>query len=300
MNFVSVVCPHCGKELQLPEDAGNIVCMYCAKPIDARSLRKSPGEAAGENYGRLIAEAESLLSDELFCANGKMSDLKRSAYPEQFEAYQAMFRPALQSFSLAATEYDGAARQFAQTLFERFLRQFERDGLKKENDSRFFDFRYMIVAFTVPAILELHTMPANDLADCFLEIWNEHYPKNRLGKADYDTINNGFRKRLCFITTAVCTSLGKGDGCAELNTFRNFRDGWLAGVPGGPAKISEYYLFAPFIVRAIDRSGRSEEVYRGIWETYLEPCLCEIASGKPEACAGRYEQMVLDLEQDWL
>ncbi len=158
----------------------------------------------------------------------------------------------------------------------------------------------MLVSFTIPAILELHTPAAEALADTFLEKWNKLYPKNPLGKSTFEAINGGFKKRFCFITTAVCSSLGKDDDCAELNAFRKFRDEWFAETPEGRAKINEYYLFAPMIVSAIDRCAESKTVYRQIWDRHLTPCLKMIESGKQEECAKQYETMILELERKWL
>lgn len=297
MNFVSKVCPHCGKELQLPEDAENIVCMYCAQPINVKELlSKEPSE----DYYRLLREAEELLADEIFSFRVSLRNMKQSTYPKNFETYQEYFRPSLRAYCLAAAENEAAADSFADVLLDHFLKYFEAEGIKKESDARFFDIRYMMVSFTVPAILEQKTPGAEALADRFLEKWNAHYPKNRLGKSNYETINNGFRKRLCFITTAVCSSLGKADDCAELNTLRRFRDEWLSKTPQGQAKINEYYLFAPIIVEAIDRCADKDTVYRSIWEEHLSPCLHLIETGRPRQCAQAYENMVLALEQKWL
>ena len=55
----------------------------------------------------------------------------------------------------------------------------------------------------------------------------------------------------CFITTAVCELEGKPDDCAELQTLREYRDGWLAKQPGGPEEIQVYYMVAPRILAAI-------------------------------------------------
>lgn len=43
MQFISAQCPHCGKELQLPDDAQQVVCMYCAKPIDVQEVLHAQG-----------------------------------------------------------------------------------------------------------------------------------------------------------------------------------------------------------------------------------------------------------------
>lgn len=301
MNFISAACPHCGKELQIPEDTEKIVCMYCAQPIDVKTLLGKPEESNAEDYERLMGEAEALLTDELFRNRIHLTPLKRNTYPEDFQSYEAEISPAVRKYCLAATgNEEAAAEHFAGVLFNRFLKHFEEEGLKKESDPSFFDYRYLIVAFTVPAILEQKVPAAEMLADAFLAKWNAHFTKNKLSKSNYETINNGFKKKLCYITTAVCTSLGKGDSCEELNTFRRFRDEWLAGTAAGEAKIQEYYLFAPMIVRAIDRSEEKEAIYREIWDGHLMPCLNLIRSGELKECAQEYENMVLELESKWL
>ncbi|MDR1637698.1 MAG: leucine-rich repeat domain-containing protein [Treponema sp.] len=106
-------------------------------------------------------------------------------------------------------------------------------------------------------------------------------------------------KKGCFITTAVCGSLGKGDDCRELTAFRAFRDNWLAQQPGGPALIAEYYRAAPGIVAAIDRRPDREAVYRRIWDARLAPCLALIEAGDFEACRRSYTEMVREMETNW-
>ena len=75
----------------------------------------------------------------------------------------------------------------------------------------------------------------------------------------------------CFITTATCLSLGKGDGCRELSAFRDLRDNYLAGRPGGRALIEEYYALAPGLIRNIERRPDRAVIYRQIWKNHLKP-----------------------------
>lgn len=100
----------------------------------------------------------------------------------------------------------------------------------------------------------------------------------------------------CFITTAVCGSLGKADDCAELTAFRNFRDNWLAYQPDGRELVDEYYRVAPEIVRAIDARADSAEIYRAIWAEYLSPCYELIRRGRYAACRRKYVEMMRALE----
>jgi tetratricopeptide (TPR) repeat protein len=104
----------------------------------------------------------------------------------------------------------------------------------------------------------------------------------------------------CFITTAVCGSLGKPDDCRELSAFRAFRDTWLAKQPGGRELIGEYYRIAPRIVAAIDAAPNHCETYRNIWNDYLVECMSFIDKGRFEECRDTYLRMVHDLKGVWI
>ena len=102
----------------------------------------------------------------------------------------------------------------------------------------------------------------------------------------------------CFITSAVCRTLGKPDDCYELTAFRSFRDNWLCGQPDGQTLIQEYYQVAPAIVAQIDKRSDSKEIYQSIWETHLLPCLCNIESQQFIQCKNTYISMIKQLK-DW-
>lgn len=77
----------------------------------------------------------------------------------------------------------------------------------------------------------------------------------------------------CFITTAVCLSLGKSDDCEELTVMRAFRDEWLRKQPDGEALIADYYDIAPGIVEKIDKQADRKSIYESIYRDYIEPCV---------------------------
>lgn len=99
----------------------------------------------------------------------------------------------------------------------------------------------------------------------------------------------------CFITTATCISLGKGDDCKELTDFRSFRDKWLIYQPDGKQLIEEYYVNAPKIVENIDRTSNSSEIYKKIWKIYLKRCMEYIECKDYYACKNLYIKMVKTL-----
>lgn len=307
MNYLHANCPHCGKELPIPDDAETIVCMYCAQSIDVHALLRQ-AEKSVKEAEQLLEQAVKSLPDNLM-ENGvqlqgfKMDSISAKTYPDLFRAKYEELLPALELFDKACRASENSENvidRFAEAILIHFQNTIEAEGIKKTSDNRFFNHVYQLVMFFIPSVLEYQSEFAEPLADAFLEKWKAVYPKNPIGKATYEKIKSGFKTKLCFITTAVCQSQNRPDNCYELNTFRSFRDNWLAKTEGGTAKIQEYYLFAPMVVQAIDRSPRKDEVYHGIWQNYLVPCLNDIEQNKPESCAKLYEKMVRDLELEWL
>jgi len=100
----------------------------------------------------------------------------------------------------------------------------------------------------------------------------------------------------CFITTAVCFSLGKPDDCEKLRLIRNFRDTWLREQPEGKKLIEEYYQIAPQIVEAIDKISERNEIYREIYGDYIVPCIEMIQAKHNKACLAIYQAMVYSLK----
>jgi hypothetical protein len=107
---------------------------------------------------------------------------------------------------------------------------------------------------------------------------------------------------LCFITTAVCKTLGRTDDCAELTLFRNFRDTFMQETPEMKAEVKEYYDIAPRICSAIDNAGESfaNKKYSEIWKTALEPAFEALNHGDKQKAHDIYKGMVLGLKKEFL
>lgn len=96
----------------------------------------------------------------------------------------------------------------------------------------------------------------------------------------------------CFITSAVCLTLGKPDNCEELTIMRSFRDEWLRKQPGGIERIEEYYRVAPGVVKSIDQQADRLSIYQRIYQDYILPCV-EHVKAKDFAESERiYVQMI--------
>ncbi len=101
----------------------------------------------------------------------------------------------------------------------------------------------------------------------------------------------------CFITTATCLALGKGDNCYELNKFRFFRDEWLIKQGDGRQLINEYYSVAPKIVRSINKSTNPTIIYTYVWQKYLQQCLVLIENRRYNEAKALYVTMVSHLKR---
>lgn len=119
-------------------------------------------------------------------------------------------------------------------------------------------------------------------------------------KEKYDNDSGFFSKLVsfCFITTAVCESLGKGDDCDELNTLRKYRDTWLKD--NHPESIEEYYKIAPGIVEVINERPDSDKIWHGIYNDYIDPCIEYVNSGRNELAYTEYKCMVESLTDKYI
>jgi len=153
-----------------------------------------------------------------------------------------------------------------------------------------------MVCFFIPSVNTVST----ELATRTVEVWNEKMPNSKIGLSSVEEINGGFKKGLCYITTAVCETLNKGDDCLELTILREYRDQYLANTIGGEKVIDTYYNIAPTIVNRINKTEQSREIYQQIWNAYIQPCITLIGEGRNEDCKVLYSAMVTSLEKRYM
>ncbi len=111
----------------------------------------------------------------------------------------------------------------------------------------------------------------------------------------YDFKNAG----ACFITTAVCLTLGKPDDCEELTEMRRFRDEWLRQQPDGEALIEDYYKTAPGIVANVNKAENRRELWTAIYREYILPCVEFAKRREYEESKRIYVEMVATLKQQY-
>lgn len=303
MPFIQAFCPKCNKELSVPDDLDNIICNYCGESF---RLRKPNKEDLKDVDAELETEkAFNLIDNEkLTAARPDDEVFNRNSYEPSFNEYYELLKMSLEHLYLAADVIDDDTQINA--LFKRFAEHLVTlidNNLKKSKsiDPTILYTRHMI-SFVIPSILRDESSYSQILSDHIIDIWNDKHPKNLIRETYFEQINAGFKSRpkWCYITTAVCGSMNKPDDCAELTSFRWFRDNWLIKQDFGMSAIYDYYHTAPSIVKAIDSQANHSGEYRRIWSDYLSACFDMIANGNYADCYNKYKAMVEHLKQKWL
>jgi hypothetical protein len=101
----------------------------------------------------------------------------------------------------------------------------------------------------------------------------------------------------CFITTAVCHTLGMPDDCNELMALRWFRDNVMEQTSAGRKEVAEYYKTAPKILRAIHELPDPDAVFRRLYLTSIQPAVLAIHRGDMQAASDLYRDMVAVLNR---
>ncbi|MDY4219167.1 MAG: CFI-box-CTERM domain-containing protein [Candidatus Faecousia sp.] len=305
-NIRTGLCPKCGKRLQIPGELEAFSCMYCGERMGPEALL--PEQEAPVSQDAAMEAFRSLREGLLPCVTehlGAFQNLTAKAYPAYFQGYLDSCRPVLELLPLAAQAKPGEGEPLpllAQSLVDGLgaWSKRARRGLTT-SDAMLEDAKATVCLVMIPAIRSLDEPAGEAFCQIFREKWLERYPKKLFQLATYQQIAQGFRRRkLCFITTAVCRQEGKPDDCPELTAFRAFRDGYLQAQPQGQKLIGEYYRLAPGIVTAIDLMDDPDTVYPSLWETYLAPCYDALSRGEHETCQSIYTHMVETLAEKYL
>ena len=172
---------------------------------------------------------------------------------------------------------------------------------QKEIRSLEVNYNMNMVIYVLPVITYSHENYCEKVAKRIVEIWNEmNVTSLNLSFSTYESIAGGFKKKLCYITTAVCEHQNKPDNCYELEILRKYRDHYLMQTEDGRAIVNEYYDIAPVLVMIINMQNDADKIYQHIHEQYLLPCISYIEEEKNEECCDLYMQMVRSLQRKYL
>lgn len=317
METILIKCPHCGEKMQAPADRESILCMFCGGKIELAAVEKPEGqEERGDAFGETASADPDKCRDNLrfvlshagaVCDNctEKVRAFKRNSYHTLFEEHKAenyaFYTSVKQVLDNAPPEeLDSICGQIADafiTVQEQTLEQARR---KNEKFSLQMDRNMFMVIYVLPSIKEIRDEKADRLAEVICEKWRGTFKDSNIMASDYDSIMQGFKRKLCYVTTAVCQNLDKGTDCEELRLIKDFRDGYLSSTQEGQRLIEEYYDIAPTLVKRIAKDAGAQEKYVWLWNTYLAPCVAYIRSGELENCKETYCSMMEELRAEYM
>lgn len=222
-------------------------------------------------------------------------------YTSDMESIMEEYGEFLQEMVQMCEESENMLELAASCIPEYAFSQLETIRSKRKRDIVSFDYNLNMVAYFMPLIGQIESEKTEELIKRMTDVWNEKMPGGKIAYSCYENIRDGFRRSIfCYITTAVCKSLGRPDDCYELNTLRKYRDTYLLATEEGRRMVDEYYNIAPTIVKRIDREENAASIYQNIWNTYLSPCIQFIEKGENEKCRDLYADMVRKLEAQYL
>lgn len=247
-------------------------------------------------------EARSGLAELLLKLGDVQKEFNKKTYPANFEQRLNEAKDLLTELEqgyLDAEDKDGYIAGLADAIPKAALDKVN-SLPKRQQQMQQMQLNLGMVTYVNPVILKGAPELGLPLVDAIVEKWGELFPKMKIKRASYEEILGGFKRRFCYITTAVCESLNKGDDCEELTTLRMFRDTYLEATPEGRELVRSYYDMAPTIVNRINARGDSETVYRNLYQNYINPCLSMIKDGAAEDCEAHYKKMVNALYAEYV
>lgn len=250
------------------------------------------------NYLIGLEGMKALLND----IEAPAESFKKKTYAGNFEKVYLHIVPtmdAIEEVYNSVMEPETLIQNMAQALVDTAIEKVNACTKKNQKESTLLDLNLAMAVFIFPAMLKYQGNSTRPLVDQILTAWKEAFPKSNIQAAEYEYIEKGFHKKFCYITTAVCETFQKPDDCYELTLLRNYRDEYLAELPEGERIIKAYYDVAPTIVKHINKREDSAEIYEGIWQNYLSPCISMIEEGKKEECKDLYIKMVETLQKEY-
>ena len=228
-------------------------------------------------------------------------EFRTAPYDNRMNSLRKIYEELLEETASACDGSDEALESLAACVPEYAAGDLAGQPSKRKRELKSLDHKMNMVSYFLPLLGLAPTEKAQQLTQRMVDIWNEKMPEYKIGHSTYEGISGGFKKGIfCYITTAVCRSLDKPDDCYELTALRRYRDDYLLMSDGGRELVEEYYNIAPTIVKRINREKNPGEIYRGIWQEYLRPCIRLIEENRNEECREVYSRMVRRLEKDYM
>ncbi|MDE6313865.1 MAG: hypothetical protein K2M46_09665 [Lachnospiraceae bacterium] len=307
MIFTEGKCPKCLRIIQLSSADEIMQCRYCGEEVNSKEIIKTVEKETvvkmmdKDEYTQELNEA---LEDfpQMLNYNEGIPMFKKDTYKDAFDTYfnqNYQKYMAIDRLYAASGDKEGFLRRMVNQLVETEKHLLERQE-KGQRENRLINDNLKLTVYMIPAMLHYQGQAMRELTECVAEGWQEAFPKYQISCTNFAKINSNFKSKLCYITTAVCESLGKEDDCYELNILRDYRDTYLRSTEDGARIVNAYYDIAPSIVKRINKCKDRGDIYREIYTQYLSPCIRLLEKGRKEECKEIYTDMVLGLERKYL
>lgn len=102
----------------------------------------------------------------------------------------------------------------------------------------------------------------------------------------------------CYVTTAVCETLGLEDDCYTLQTLRKFRDEYLLKTNVGRSFVEEYYKTARTLCAKIRGRTDAQEYISRLYERFILPALLSIENDAKARAFKIYRQMIYTIREE--
>ena len=292
----TVPCPGCGRMVDIPPGMDACFCTFCGTRVELPDPEKSEAAPGEPDAAALAGELAALMEQNRHLAR----QFGRTTYADQFREYQAKLSPLI--IRLEASLPDGPDRsdavdRMAEAWLDALAALWGKNSRKVQPH---YEDQHLMAVFTIPALRDLPQNAGEELAHAVQSLWVSRWPKAPIGYGSYQEIVDGFRWRLCYITSAVCRTQGKDDDCYELTAFRRFRDQVMLVSEEGRALVEEYYRLAPAIVTTVRLCQNEEAVYDRVYREYLLPCLHLLEAGDETGCRDKYVEMERHMEKVYL
>lgn len=248
---------------------------------------------------KMKEELIQLFEDAQFLIKKFDKQTYETGFQNQFQKYEAVLKEAEEAVEQADAQ-EMVIRDIASIIPEYVKEKNAALHSKRKAENAVIDYNYAMVTYVLPLINYRKTENSKRIAEELLHIWNQEITKTPIKNSTYESIYEGFSQRLCYITTAVCESLGKPDDCHELQVLRGYRDEYLMGSEEGKDIVMKYYDIAPTIVKRINEKENAGQIYQRIYTDYLVPCIQLAENQKLEECKETYRSMVQELQNKYI
>lgn len=242
-------------------------------------------------------------------APDRISEFKKESYAASFEShleeYASVWCALTEAWNADTPDREKQRIQAAECPAVKARCMLESAGGRTKRQQLQHNLNLYMVSYFLPALIAYQRrrgVPEGEtfeLTGAICGSWNTHFGQH-IQAADYESIQAGFKQKLCFVTTAVCCGLHRPQDCKEIQLMKQYRDEYLFRQEDGQALIREYYDIAPTIVKRIAREAVPEEKYLYLWNHYISKCVTYVEQQENERCRRLYEMMMSELKQEYM